>query len=288
MLLGPVIRKPAANGIAGAVSTQPAPGASIKVQETGLIPRRPPAAQISTQALSLPGAIDYQAPEQLTSAVPSAKSDLYSLGASLYFLLAGRPPFAVDSSVDCMLQLQETPVRIDSLRKDVRPALGDLIHQLLAKEPAARPRSAASLAQYLQPYIDFNDGPARIRVASTSAKSARLTEIGMEEVEAPTIEPFSHGTHDSRVFGLGRASGDGEQEHHDMFASNADDNHAGPSRLRKKKKGRPTRRRWGMIIFAIALHVVAFGFLAIYLLKAGPFAESKPTYKKHVPAKTNQ
>jgi eukaryotic-like serine/threonine-protein kinase len=280
MILAPVVRKPATNGTGHIVSTRPAPGASIKVEETGLAPRRPPATQASTTDWRQLGSVDYLAPERLASAELSVKSDLYSLGASLYFLLIGRPPFADGSSVDSLLQLQQgMPARVDVLRKDVGSALGDLIHRLLAQDPAARPNSAASLVQYLQPFAEFNEAPRPPRIPSTKPieQAAGLTEAAV--VDDPTVEPLPQSTSDSQVFSPRQT--DGELEHHDMFA-----NHAGaPSRPRKMKE-KPAKRRWGMIILAIALHVIPIGFAILYFAKLGPFAESKPTYKKIDPAKS--
>ncbi len=289
MLLAPVVRKAESNGSARAVSTRPAPGASIKVEETGLIPRRPPANETSTNSPNLLGSVDYLAPERFVSAELTAKGDLYSLGASLYFLLVGRPPFATDSSVDSLLQLQQgMPARVDTLRKDVTSALGDLIHRLLAKDPAARPSSVVSLVQYLQPFADLDDppAPARLHVANPMANDAELPVA--EVVDEPTIEPFAHGTSESLVFSPLRTTGElnGEHEHHDMFADHAVGNHAEADRPRKKKIEVPAKRRWGLIILAIAMHVIPIGIAILYFAKVGPFAESKPTHKYSAPAKT--
>jgi eukaryotic-like serine/threonine-protein kinase len=286
MILTPVIRTAAANGTGQSVAARPAPGASIKVEETGLVPRRPPAAQVSFSDSHLLGSAHYLAPERLTSAEPTAKGDLYSLGSSLYFLLAGRPPFAVDSSVDSLMELQHPEAaRIDSLRKDVSSALADLIGRLLAKDPAVRPSSVASVVQYLQPFTQFKQAPEPAHVEfAVPIDSQPLPEA--EVIDDPTIEPFPHDTSDSQVFSPNRLRNDGEveHEHHDMFADHGNQAPAKPARPRKKKE-KPPKRRWGMIILAIALHVIPIGIAILYFAKLGPFAETKPTYKKYEPAK---
>ena len=161
LILAPVIRKQGVNGTGQAVSVRPAPGSMIKVEDMGLIPRRPAAGATTFSQSHLLGAVNYLAPERLTSADVDAKTDIYSLGATLYFLLAARPPFQATSAVDAMLQLQQaTPVRIDALRKDCSAALADLVARMLSKDPAARPSSAGSVAQYLQPFTQFGSaGP---------------------------------------------------------------------------------------------------------------------------------
>ncbi len=96
------------------------------------------------------GTPTYVAPEQardVTAAGPA--SDLYSLGATMYHLLAGRPPFVGDSAVGILVQhasREAPPVR--SLAPAVPDALAEAIDSLLAKNPANRP-GAADVARLL-------------------------------------------------------------------------------------------------------------------------------------------
>ena len=95
---------------------------------------------------------DFVAPE-LARDLDTAdhRVDLYSLGAVLYFLLSGSPPFSGGTPEEKICRhLLEEPVRIERLRSDVQPALAALIHQLLAKHPQSRPGLADEVVERLE------------------------------------------------------------------------------------------------------------------------------------------
>ena len=104
-----------------------------------------------TQTNSLMGTPDYMAPEQARqSHTVDGRADLFSLGATMYFLLTGRPPFARGSlaaTVGALLFEEAEP--LTSVRPDTPPAVAALVRRLLAKDPAARVQTAAELAELL-------------------------------------------------------------------------------------------------------------------------------------------
>ena len=80
-----------------------------------------------------------------------APLDVYSLGCTLYFVLAGRPPFPGGTSREKILrQRTEEPPPLPSLRPDLPPALAALVARMMAKDPACRPQSAAEVAAALR------------------------------------------------------------------------------------------------------------------------------------------
>ena len=90
------------------------------------------------------GTPDYLAPEQardVDEAVPA--SDLYALGASLFHLVAGRPPFVADSPIGLLVQhaTRRAP-RLGDLVEGVPEELSNIVEKLLAKDPDARPEAA--------------------------------------------------------------------------------------------------------------------------------------------------
>lgn len=94
-----------------------------------------------------PGPLFYTAPEQTgrLRAGPDARSDLYSLGALLHELLAGRRPFAATEPPQLLhCHLARTPAPLDELGT-VPSALAAVIPRLLAKAPERRYQSAAGL-----------------------------------------------------------------------------------------------------------------------------------------------
>lgn len=101
------------------------------------------------------GTTDYLAPEQaLDSHHVDARADLYSLGATLYFLLTGRPPFAGGSLAIILLKhQQEEPQSIFELRPNAPAELVELCRQLMAKRPEQRIQTAAEVAQRLADWL---------------------------------------------------------------------------------------------------------------------------------------
>jgi serine/threonine protein kinase/formylglycine-generating enzyme required for sulfatase activity len=106
----------------------------------------------SGQALGTP---DYIAPEQIVDA-PSAdiRADIYSLGATLYYLLTGRPPFHAKSLYDVyQAHISRHAEPLDGLRGDVPAELAALVAKMMTKEPAQRFQTPAEVARALVPFF---------------------------------------------------------------------------------------------------------------------------------------
>jgi serine/threonine protein kinase len=104
-----------------------------------------------THAGTTLGTLDYMAPEQARDARRAdARSDLYSLGCTFYYLLTGRPPFEGGSQLDkAMAHALEAPPAVQQVRPDVPQAVADIVHKLLAKQPEDRYASARALVEAL-------------------------------------------------------------------------------------------------------------------------------------------
>ena len=105
--------------------------------------------------LSSPGAVlgtaKYMSPEQATGSVATPRSDLYSLGVVLYEMLTGVPPFEADDPAQARAKhVREPPPRLGEKNPAVPEAMDALVARLMAKDPAARPVSAAELADDLR------------------------------------------------------------------------------------------------------------------------------------------
>jgi serine/threonine protein kinase len=106
-----------------------------------------------TAAGAVMGTPDFISPEQADNARQAdIRSDIYSLGATLYFLLSGRTPFA-EGSVSQKLKshAQLEPAPIQTLRGDVPPELAEIVRWMLAKDPAERFQTPADVAEALAP-----------------------------------------------------------------------------------------------------------------------------------------
>jgi len=95
----------------------------------------------------------YMSPEQVQGKVADPRSDLYSLGCTLYFLLSGRPPFEAEDALAIAVQhLHETPAPLAKTRGrgDVPDWLTAVIMRLMAKSPSDRFASAGEVLEAIE------------------------------------------------------------------------------------------------------------------------------------------
>ncbi|MFN3887255.1 MAG: serine/threonine-protein kinase [Aquabacterium sp.] len=100
------------------------------------------------------GSLAYMAPEQLDGAVPDCRADIYGLGAVLYHLIAGRPPFEAGSQAVLMNQIYNVmPTPLSGLRAGVDQAVDEVVLKALAKDPKDRYPHWDAFAQALSGLI---------------------------------------------------------------------------------------------------------------------------------------
>jgi class 3 adenylate cyclase/tetratricopeptide (TPR) repeat protein len=110
---------------------------------------------------TLVGTVAYLPPEQALGRPAGPRADLYSLGALLYEMLAGQPPFVGDDAVSIIGQhLNADPVAPSRHNPAVPAALDRLVLELLAKSADGRPESAAAVRERLEQVRDAPEVPA--------------------------------------------------------------------------------------------------------------------------------
>jgi serine/threonine protein kinase len=89
------------------------------------------------------GTRSYIAPEQIRGMPPDDRADVYSLGCTLFELIAGKPPYTGSSTQDLLNKHLKGPVpALDNVNPDVTPEFAQLIRWSMQKDPAARPRTS--------------------------------------------------------------------------------------------------------------------------------------------------
>lgn len=107
------------------------------------------------------GTVAYMPPEQALGSSADARSDLYALGAMLYEMVCGRPPFVGEDAVAVISQHINTPPVAPRWHSPaVPPGLETLILRLLAKAPEDRPADAGSVAKALAAAAEEPPPPA--------------------------------------------------------------------------------------------------------------------------------
>ncbi|MEO1995356.1 MAG: serine/threonine-protein kinase [Planctomycetaceae bacterium] len=102
----------------------------------------------------------YMSPEQISDSQVDCRSDIYSVGATFYHLLTGRPPFQGGTVTSVVVQhLQQAPLPVGERREDLPPALCEIVHRALEKDPAQRYPDARSLLKDIKLVLkDFQQG----------------------------------------------------------------------------------------------------------------------------------
>jgi hypothetical protein len=139
------------------------------------------------------GTPDYSAPEQATDARKAdIRADIYSLGCTLYCLLAGRPPFREQTAVQTILaHLEKEPPRLTALRSDIPEELWALVARMLAKQPAQRFQTPGEVAQALLP---FCKGSAALTAAAAPPGSTPQSQATMAPGDtSPRPDGFPQG-----------------------------------------------------------------------------------------------
>jgi serine/threonine-protein kinase len=164
-----------------------------------------------TKAGSTVGTVDYLSPEQArNSASADIRSDIYSLGCTLYHMLAGQPPFSEGGLGERILRhLQDEPPDVRKFNQNVSAEMWELLQRMLAKKPEDRPQTPAELLAELKalPPQDSDGGRIHLPRAGSrrstqfsppdkSSGSSTMLPHAPPEVKARPVRPQSRSTED--------------------------------------------------------------------------------------------
>ena len=130
------------------------------------------------------GTPDYMSPEQAIGREADGRSDLFSLGCTMYHLLTGRLPFPGETVLEQLGgRMRGGPVPIMEVRPDLSPSLVRVLDRLLARQPEDRYQTAAEAADALRGLLLPPEPPRPPTVPPAS-----------EPIAAPTPDPAPTGT----------------------------------------------------------------------------------------------
>ena len=129
------------------------------------------------------GTPDYVAPEQIINAASAdIRSDIYSLGSTLYHLLTGRPPFQTGSVYDTYrAHISRDAELVNVVRPDVPAELAAIVAKMMAKDPSQRFQSPKDVSAVLKPMFG----------TSTGSVSLAGTEVPQTETASAAREPVA-------------------------------------------------------------------------------------------------
>jgi serine/threonine protein kinase len=128
-------------------------GRRVKILDFGLgaLIEADSQATFATAAGRAVGTIDYMSPEQAIGCDLDGRSDLFSLGCTIYSLMTGQRPFTGDTAVERLRQrINGRPVPIGEIRPDLPPNLVKVLNKLLARRPEDRFQTGAEAAEALR------------------------------------------------------------------------------------------------------------------------------------------
>jgi tetratricopeptide (TPR) repeat protein len=164
------------------------PDGRVKLLDFGTAHLKDPVEPITKDGEFI-GTFAYASPEQFRGVEVDHRADLYSLGVLLYRLSTGRRPFkGSDPATLARMHTRETPVHPMEHVPSLPDGLGDLIMQLLEKNPDARPQKASAVVRGL---VEIAGRPLTLSGFGLTLRGDRL--VGREG-ERKTIETILDGT----------------------------------------------------------------------------------------------
>ena len=160
---------------------------NVKIADFGIARAYNALSQRLTVTGKAMGTPAYMSPEQALNEPIGPATDLYALGAIVYELLAGRPPFDADSPMGVLYcHVHKPPPPLAERAPSAPPALREWVERLLAKAPSDRPQSAVEAWTVLEEFAVAELGPYWRRAAGIDLPARMARSPGGDETEPST------------------------------------------------------------------------------------------------------
>ncbi len=171
----------------------------VKVTDFGIAK----AATSNTVTQNAIGSVHYLSPEQARGGYSDEKSDIYSLGVTLYEMLSGKVPFAGDNTVSvALLHIQGEAIPVRELNPTVPPSVDMIVQKCMQKKPERRYLTASELIQDLKKSIVNPEGDF-VKLSSatvTDSPTINMTDDEMEEIKSAAKTPaMYYSNHDAKA-----------------------------------------------------------------------------------------
>jgi serine/threonine protein kinase len=115
----------------------------------------------ATQVMTAVGSPRYMSPEQASDTTLTGQTDIYSLGVTMYELLASRPPYEASGLAALMLAITtKPPTPLQDVRPDIPDALAEIVHKAMARSLEERYATGSDFAHALATFLDATEAPA--------------------------------------------------------------------------------------------------------------------------------
>jgi predicted ATPase len=163
-------------------------------------------ASAMTRTGTVMGTVLYLSPEQAVGQHVDARSDLYALGAVLFEMLTGQPPFTGPSAVSIIYKhLNEQPPPVRRVNAQVPPLVEAVVERLLRKDPARRfPNATETIAALRQALLEGEAEQATIPLEELAPEAKTAGEVAASWVGREDVLQILREALDAALSGMGR------------------------------------------------------------------------------------
>ncbi len=160
----------------------------VKVADFGLARAAGSAGDASLSVADSMGTPEYMSPEEAQGEKTDHRSDIYALGATLFHLLAGKPPFTGASGTEIMMHQIHTPLpSLKKLNANVPQSICAFVEKCMAKDPADRFETYDKLIKTIDDILQKRETATRVAVPSKTAAAGAPATASRRDGMGPFV-----------------------------------------------------------------------------------------------------